>query len=198
MKVYTEVVYKWDDAKNELVEESSKSFDYEGEVTQCGFGGSFGAAISNITRTVKKTVLTPAQKATNSANLSSALKKLKARMKINLPKPAIVENIQKAASGGAKQLKTNLESAASTTKSNVHGVTTAARTGLHEGTSAARAGLHAATDAGRAELHRGADTLKGIWDQARGKGGKKDEGGQNIYHLEKERKKFSALMLRER
>ena len=35
MKVYTEVVYTWDDNKGELVEESSKSFDYEGEVTQC-------------------------------------------------------------------------------------------------------------------------------------------------------------------
>jgi hypothetical protein len=35
MKIYTEVVYTWDDNKGELVEESSKSFDYEGEVTQC-------------------------------------------------------------------------------------------------------------------------------------------------------------------
>ena len=35
MKIYTEIVYKWDDEKSELVEESSKSYDYEGEVTQC-------------------------------------------------------------------------------------------------------------------------------------------------------------------
>jgi len=35
MKIYTEVVYTWDDNKGELVEESSKSFDYVGEVTQC-------------------------------------------------------------------------------------------------------------------------------------------------------------------
>ena len=55
MKVYTEVVYTWDDTKNELVEESSKSFDYDGEVTQC-WGGSFGAAVTNVTKTAKKTV----------------------------------------------------------------------------------------------------------------------------------------------
>ena len=35
MKVYTEVNYTWDDEKNELVKESEKSFDYEGEVDQC-------------------------------------------------------------------------------------------------------------------------------------------------------------------
>lgn len=35
MKIYTEVVYSWDEEKNELVEESSKSYNYEGEVTQC-------------------------------------------------------------------------------------------------------------------------------------------------------------------
>jgi len=34
MKVYTEVVWKWDDAKKELVEESSKSYEYEGPVVQ--------------------------------------------------------------------------------------------------------------------------------------------------------------------
>jgi len=35
MKIYTEVVYTWDDEKNELVKESEKSFDYEGELVQC-------------------------------------------------------------------------------------------------------------------------------------------------------------------
>ena len=35
MKIYTEVVYHWDDAKGELVEESSKSFDYHGPLTLC-------------------------------------------------------------------------------------------------------------------------------------------------------------------
>ena len=36
MKIYTEVIYTWDDAKGELVEESSKSFDYHGPLTLCG------------------------------------------------------------------------------------------------------------------------------------------------------------------
>ena len=35
MKIYTEVIYRWDDAKGELVEESSKSFDYHGPLTLC-------------------------------------------------------------------------------------------------------------------------------------------------------------------
>ena len=35
MKIYTEVVYTWDEAKGQLVEESSKSFDYEGPMTLC-------------------------------------------------------------------------------------------------------------------------------------------------------------------
>ena len=35
MKIYTEVVYHWDDAKGELVKESEKSFDYNGPLTLC-------------------------------------------------------------------------------------------------------------------------------------------------------------------
>ena len=34
MKIYTEVVWTWDEDKGELIEESSKSFDYEGPVEQ--------------------------------------------------------------------------------------------------------------------------------------------------------------------
>ena len=34
MKVYTEVVWSWDEEKGELVEESSKSHEYEGPVVQ--------------------------------------------------------------------------------------------------------------------------------------------------------------------
>ena len=33
MKIYTEVIYHWDDDKGELVQESSKSYDYEGPLT---------------------------------------------------------------------------------------------------------------------------------------------------------------------
>ena len=35
MKIYTEIVYKWDEEKGQLVEESSKSYDYVGPVSQC-------------------------------------------------------------------------------------------------------------------------------------------------------------------
>jgi hypothetical protein len=35
MKIYTEVNYTWDDEKNELVKESEKSFEYEGELALC-------------------------------------------------------------------------------------------------------------------------------------------------------------------
>lgn len=34
MKVYTEVVWQWDEEKGELVEESSKSYDYEGPTVE--------------------------------------------------------------------------------------------------------------------------------------------------------------------
>ena len=34
MKIYTEVVWEWDSTKNELVEVSSESFDYEGPLVQ--------------------------------------------------------------------------------------------------------------------------------------------------------------------
>ena len=33
MKIYTEIVWSWDDDKGELVQESSKSYDYEGPLT---------------------------------------------------------------------------------------------------------------------------------------------------------------------
>jgi hypothetical protein len=35
MKIYTEVIYFWDDDKGELVQESSKSYDYNGPLTLC-------------------------------------------------------------------------------------------------------------------------------------------------------------------
>ena len=52
MKIYTEVNYEWKD--DQLVQTSSESFDYEGEVEQCGmFGGGGGwNPIKKITDTV--------------------------------------------------------------------------------------------------------------------------------------------------
>ena len=66
MKVYTEIVYTWDEEKNELVEESSKFFDYEGPVIQChdrkqygikiphAHGGEMGKLTDEMTRTQDK------------------------------------------------------------------------------------------------------------------------------------------------
>ena len=33
MKIYTEIVWSWDDDKSELVQESSKFYDYDGPLT---------------------------------------------------------------------------------------------------------------------------------------------------------------------
>jgi len=52
MKVYTEVNYEW---KNDsLVQTSSESFDYSGDIALCGGGGGGGGA--SITKVIKNTV----------------------------------------------------------------------------------------------------------------------------------------------
>ena len=35
MRIYTEVIFEWNDKQNQLVETSSKSFDYHGEMALC-------------------------------------------------------------------------------------------------------------------------------------------------------------------
>ena len=40
MKIYTKIIYKWIDGQ--LVETSSESFEYEGNLTLCGGGGGGG------------------------------------------------------------------------------------------------------------------------------------------------------------
>jgi len=47
MKIYTEVVWKWDDTKGKLVEVSSESFDYEGPLVKA-WGWAAAAAIITI------------------------------------------------------------------------------------------------------------------------------------------------------
>ena len=64
--------------------------------------------------------------------------------KVQIKKPPIVAKIQKAAAGGARQLKTNIHSAASTTRANFHGVTTAGTTGLKKGGAMVEAGVNTA------------------------------------------------------
>ena len=48
MKIYTEVVWEWDESKGELVEVSSESFDYEGPLVKADFGATM-ATIAAIT-----------------------------------------------------------------------------------------------------------------------------------------------------
>ena len=43
MKIYTEVNYKWENGK--LIETSSDSFEYSGDITLCGGGGGGGGNI---------------------------------------------------------------------------------------------------------------------------------------------------------
>jgi len=43
MRIYTEVVWKWDDTKGELVEVSSESFDYKGPLVRADFGATMAA-----------------------------------------------------------------------------------------------------------------------------------------------------------
>lgn len=88
------------------------------------------------------------------------------KLKINLPKPKIVEKAQKAAAGGAAQLRTNVHSATTTARSNAHGATTALRTGVHTG-----------VDQARTLAHKGADTLKTGWDKLRNKPKEETGGG---------------------
>ena len=49
MRIYTEVIFEWDDKQNQLVETSSESFDYEGEMALCGWeaGSMFYDAAGN-------------------------------------------------------------------------------------------------------------------------------------------------------
>ena len=60
MKIYTEINYEWLD--DQLVETSSKCFEYEGEVIECGsFGGGGGGGdpIAKVSETVSDVVTDP-------------------------------------------------------------------------------------------------------------------------------------------
>lgn len=184
MKVYTEVVYAWDDNKGELVEESSKSFDYEGEVTLC----------DRRTRRV-------GNRYTGYYNISVPHGHTP-KVKIELPKikfpdppkidlPGIVtdisEGIKGAGSGittgiadASSGITTTLSDASGALQTNLEGAASGLKEGAASGTSAVRAGVHAAAsagktnlaygaDAGKAFLHEGADFLKAGWDKLRGK-----------------------------
>ena len=47
MKIYTEVIYSWDDEKGELVQESAEFYDYDGPLTLANGEGSIGPAYNS-------------------------------------------------------------------------------------------------------------------------------------------------------
>jgi hypothetical protein len=151
MKVYTEVVYTWDDNKGELVEESSKSFDYEGEVTQCN----------------RKRYPHYHPPAFKPPKIVIPTFKPPKPPKIVLPPIKLPDVVTE----GLTNLNTTLSGAGSTLQTNLEGAASGVSEGLKTGTSAVRAGVHAAAsatstnlatgaDAGKAFLHEGADLFK--------------------------------------
>ena len=54
MKIYTEINYEWID--DQLVQTSSKSFEYSGDIAQGGGGGGGGGTAGQILKKVDKTV----------------------------------------------------------------------------------------------------------------------------------------------
>ena len=150
MKVYTEVIYTWDDNKGELVEESSKSFDYEGEVTQCWGGFSMPS-------------WTPPKVST--PKISFSMPKLP---KIKLPKiPSITAPDIGTGSGGTlgsalQGLNTTMSDAGSALSTNIQSGLGAVQSGLDQTVGAA--GMAAAKGIGKL-LNIGGDA--GETDQAR-------------------------------
>ena len=57
MKIYTEINYEWLD--NQLVETSSESFEYEGNLTLCAGGGGGGNVVTNTLDTATKVIKDP-------------------------------------------------------------------------------------------------------------------------------------------
>ena len=137
MKVYTEVTYTWDDTKGELVEESSKSFDYDGEVTQCH---------SRTKRIGNRYV---GYRNINIPHTHQSVADLKPKIKIDLkpPKPEI-------------KIGGSLGEALDAGKTNLATATTAGKNVLHDAASATKTNLEYAADAGKSFSHKITDTLK--------------------------------------
>jgi hypothetical protein len=127
MKIYTEINYKWLDGQ--LVETDSKSFDYEGEVTHCAFGGGGGGGNP----------------------LSSALDTVTSI--VEDPVGTVQDSVTSVT--GEDPVGTILDAG----KEALHDATDAGKTNLETGADAVKEGLHDATDAGKTNLEYGADAV---------------------------------------
>ena len=70
MKIYTEVTYKWEN--DSLKQESSKSFDYSGEVSLCkglGGGGGGGGPLNNLAGAVTEGISNTAEAITDTTEI---------------------------------------------------------------------------------------------------------------------------------
>jgi len=164
MKIYTEVNYIWKDDK--LVQTSSESFDYFGEVSKCDTrkGGPRWARfniphshwVAPTVAEVKETVMTKTTEAkeklhkeTTSAKASLAKETTKAK-----------ESFMQSASYIKDQLP---ETPTITIGGDLGTLLTAFKTGLAEATSAGKVNLETAADAGKAEWTNIMDAGKEEW-----------------------------------
>ena len=154
MKIYTEVNYEWKDGS--LVQTSSKSFDYTGDITLCGVGGG---GLSKLKKKVTSTTTAAKEKVMST---TSDLKESIDKTGVTKQKLKVGGDLGKALDQGKK----NVHSASTTARSNAHGVTTAAKTGIHTG-----------ADQAKTLAHKGADALKTGWDNLRGKPKEETGGG---------------------
>jgi hypothetical protein len=137
MKIYTEVNYKWLDGQ--LVEIDSKSFEYEGEVTHCAFGGGGGGGgVTSNWGVLKDIVEDPVGTVQDSVT--------------SVTGEDPVGTILDAGKEG-------LETGADAVKEGLHDATDAGKTNLETGADAVKEGLHDATDAGKTNLEYGADAV---------------------------------------
>jgi hypothetical protein len=117
MKIYTEINYKWLDGQ--LVKTSSKSFEYEGDLTLCGGGGGGGKGGGG----------------GGSSGISLSVPDLKIGGTGGELLDAGKENLSDATDAG----KTNLETGADATKEAMAAVTDAGKTNLETGADAVSA-----------------------------------------------------------
>jgi len=147
MKVYTEVVYTWDDNKGELVEESSKSFDYEGPIVSCHWYHRHSKPpapkikvkikIPTITFPKPPPIVVP---------------------KINIKPPPVLKP-PSIVIPTANDLKGKIESATGDAKKNIHTQTGKAKKNIHTQTDKAKTNIHTQTDKAKTNIHTNTEKI---------------------------------------